>query len=91
MFYINLRNLIMNAIPGAGLANFIYIGMIAFFIVGLLTYRKWMPFIVTAIFAAAIGFFDNSLVGISTTACVHNAAHMLVLPFIITLLYFRRG
>jgi hypothetical protein len=91
MFYVNLRNLIMNAIPGAGLANFVYLGMIMFVIVGLITYRKWAPFLLTAIFAAAVGFLDNSLLHLPVAACVQNAGHMIVLPFVITLLYFKRA
>ena len=89
MFYINLRALVMDAIPGAGLASFIYLGMIVFIIAGLVTYRRWAPFIATLVFAGIVGLLDNSLLNIGTPAVLYHGLHMLILPFFITFLYFR--
>lgn len=90
MFYANIRNLVLNAIPGAGLASFIYLGIIVFFAAGLISYRKWAPFVAAAIFTAAMGFLDYTFIGLQTPAILYHSLHMLVLPFIITFLYFGR-
>jgi NO-binding membrane sensor protein with MHYT domain len=90
MFYANLRSLVMGAIPGAGLASFVYLGIIAFFIAGLITYRKWAPFVATVIFTAIMGFLDQAIIGLATPQILYHSLHMLILPFMITLLYFGR-
>jgi hypothetical protein len=90
MLYTNLRNLVLNSIPGAGLASFVYLGMLVFVIASLVTYRKWAPFIATLVFAAIMGFLDNAIVELGTPAILYHGMHMLMIPFLVTFLYFKR-
>ena len=85
--YANIRNLLLNAIPGVGMSDMIYLGIIVFIIAGFFSHRKWDAFISTIVFSVIFEVCDYLFgFGLSAVAFLN----MLVLPFVITLLYARK-
>ena len=87
--YSNIRNVILNTFP-YNVSQLIYIGMIIFVITGLLSSKKWMPFLYTLIFAFVIGSLDYLILNLSPVFVVKNFINTIILPFIITLFYSKR-
>ena len=85
--YGNLRNFLLNIIPGAGVANIIYLGIIVFIVAGFFSSRKWDAFISTLIFAVVFAVCDYLFLGHMSSGIFLN---LIALPFVITLLYARR-
>lgn len=85
--YANVRNLLLNIIPGVGMSDFIYLGIIVFIIAGFFSHRKWDAFISTLVFAVIFKVCDY-LFGLGLSARIF--LNMVILPFIITLFYARR-
>ena len=88
--YANLRNIIFQAIPGYCVSDFIYLGMIIFIIAGFLSSKKWTPFLATVIFASIFKLLDLLVLNQNTTMLFEQFLHMIVLPFILTLLFSRK-
>ena len=85
--YANLRNFLLNIIPGAGMANIVYLGVIVFIIAGFFSSRKWDAFISTLIFAVIFAVCDYLFLRSMSSGMFLN---LIALPFVITLLYARR-
>ena len=85
--YGNLRALLLNIIPGSGMSDMIYLGVIVFIIAGFFSSKKWGAFISTLIFAVIFAVCDILFGhGFSAEAFLN----LVILPFAITLLYARR-
>ena len=84
--YAHIRNLLLKAIPGEGMSDIIYLGLIVFIIARFFSSRKWRAFIATVVFAAIFAVCDY-LFGIRPSA--EMLLNFILLPFVITLLYVR--
>ncbi len=89
--YSQLKTFIFRMIPGYNVSDLIYLGMIVFIIAGFLSSKKWTPFFSTVIFALIVKLLDLLVLGQSANVLVEQFLHIIVLPFIITLLYSRRS
>ena len=91
MLFVQIRNAIVNAIPGGTFAaEFVYIGMIIFMLCAMFMWRKWLPFVVTCVVVAILSLLEFWLAP-QHLLIVNYIPHMLVLPLIITLFYHKRA
>ncbi len=88
--YANFKNFIFQMIPGYCVSDFVYLGIIVFIIAGFLSSKKWTPFLATVIFAAVFKLLDLLVLNQNTTILFEQFLHMIVLPFVLTLLYSRK-
>ena len=89
--YAQLKTFIFRMIPGYNVSDLIYLGMIVFIIAGFLSSKKWTPFFSTVIFALIVKLLDLLVLGQSANVLVEQFLHIIVLPFILTLLYSRKS
>jgi hypothetical protein len=78
------------AMPGSGYSDWIYLGMIVFAIAGLLSNRKWGPFVASVVFAAIIAALDLLVTTQTAPAAAYVFLHTILLPLAVTLLYSKR-
>ena len=89
--YLNFKNFIFQIIPGYCVSDFVYLGIIVFIIAEFLSSKKWTPFLATVIFAFIFKLLDLLVLNQNTTILFEQFLHMIVLPFILTLLYSRKS
>ena len=89
--YAQFKSFIFQMIPGYCVSDLVYLGMIVFIIAGFLASKKWTPFFATVIFALVFKLLDLLVLNQSAHVLVEQFLHMIVLPFILTLLYSRKS
>jgi hypothetical protein len=89
--YQNLKSAILNLIPGSGVADNIYLGMIVFVIAGFFANKRWGAFIATVIFTAIYKGIDLVFYNVALSGLLEQAMHMILLPLVVTLLYSRKN
>ncbi|MCR5506366.1 MAG: hypothetical protein K6F04_00790 [bacterium] len=89
--YANFKSLIFQMIPGYCVSDLVYLGVIVFIIAGFLSSKKWTPFFASFIFALVFKLLDLLVLNQPTNILVEQFLHMIVLPFILTLLYSRKS
>ena len=88
--YANIRIALFQLIPGYCVSDLVYLGVIVFIIAGFIATKKWTPFFASLIFAVIFKTLDFLVLGQSAGVIFEQFLHIIVLPFVLTLLYSRR-
>ncbi len=88
--YANIRSALFQLIPGYCVSDLVYLGVIVFIIAGFIATKKWTPFFASLIFAVIFKTLDFLVLGQSAGVIFEQFLHIIVLPFVLTLLYSRR-
>ncbi len=88
--YANIRSALFQLIPGYCVSDLVYLGVIVFIIAGFIATKKWTPFFASLIFAIIFKTLDFLVLGQSAGVIFEQFLHIIVLPFVLTLLYSRR-
>lgn len=88
--YANIRSALFQLIPGYCVSDLVYLGVIVFIIAGFIATKKWTPFFASLIFAVIFKTLDFLVLGQSAGVVFEQFLHIIVLPFVLTLLYSRR-
>ncbi|MBR4315497.1 MAG: hypothetical protein IKP65_00805 [Alphaproteobacteria bacterium] len=89
--YANFKSFLFQMIPGYCVSDLVYLGVIVFIIAGFLSSKKWTPFFASVIFALVFKLLDLLVLNQSANILVEQFLHMIVLPFILTILYSKRS
>lgn len=89
--YSNFRSLLLYYIPGMGISDYIYLGMLIFIIADFFSHRKWGPFIITVIFSIAFKAADYILLNQASGLVIEQFLHMIFLPLVLSFLYTKRS
>ena len=89
--YSNFRSFLFNIIPGYCVSDLIYLGVIVFIIAGFISSKKWTPFLSTVVFALIFKLLDLLVLNQNANLVLTQFLHIIVLPFILTLLYSRKS
>ncbi|MBN2676156.1 MAG: hypothetical protein JXR30_02780 [Alphaproteobacteria bacterium] len=86
MLYANIKLTLFSLIPGAGMANLIYLGLIVWFISIYLSNTRWNAFVITLIFTLIFKGIDMLFLGQGASQILNESIHMLAVPLILTLI-----
>ncbi|MHA1541101.1 MAG: hypothetical protein ACTSXL_02240 [Alphaproteobacteria bacterium] len=84
--YLQLKHNIFSLIPGAGMANLIYLGIIIWILAIYLSNRRWGAFTTTLVVGLIFKGIDIFFFGESTGIAVHQFSHFIALPLLLTFL-----
>ena len=85
MLYAEFKSSLFSIIPGAGMANLIYLGMILWLIALYSSSRK-SAFFILLVVAGVFKGIDYLFLGHSLTSVLNEYVHMILIPLILTLL-----
>ena len=86
MIYTTLKANIFSLIPGAGMANLIYLGILIWVLSIYLSKSKWGAFTITFVVCFVIKGIDFMFVGQGGDQIINEFAHLIILPLVLTLL-----
>ncbi len=89
--YNQIRNFILQLIPGYCVSDYIYMGIIIFIISGFLYSKKWTPFLITLIFSLVFKSLDFIILNQNASIVIQQFLHIITLPFLITVFYSKRN
>ncbi len=84
--YLELKYHLFSLIPGAGLANIIYLGIIVWMLAIYLSNRRWGAFTITLIVGLVFKGIDMFFYNQPEAQIIHEFVHFMILPLLLTLL-----
>ena len=84
--YLELKQNLFLLIPGAGMANLIYLGIIIWILAIYLSNRRWGAFTTTLVVGLVFKGIDIFFFGQSADLAVHEFIHFIALPLLLTFL-----
>ena len=88
--YASFKSFLFNIVPGYCVSDLVYLGVIVFIISGFLSSKKWTPFLSTVVFGVILKLLDFLVLKQSAGIVLSQFLHIIVLPFILTILYSRK-
>lgn len=87
--YGNIKYHLFSLIPGGGMTDIIYFGMLVWFIAVFLSNTRWGAFTTTLIIGLIFKGIDLTILNQGTTQVINEFGHFIALPLILTWLNSR--